>query len=60
MKASWKTTLGGLLSSFGLLFSNSSDPKAHSVGVIAAAAGTLLIGASARDNKVSSEDVGIR
>jgi hypothetical protein len=57
---SWKTTLGGLLSSLGLLGTQHPDPAVAKFGAALAAFGTLLTGAAARDNGVSSEQAGAK
>lgn len=60
MKKSWKTTLGGILASVGITLGNSEDKTLSLIGQILSAAGTFIIGISARDNAVSSEEVGIK
>lgn len=53
-KHSWKTTLGGVLQSIGLPMTQLEGTIGH-VGTILAAVGALLLGLSARDNRVTSE-----
>ena len=57
MKTSWKTTVGGLLSGVGTLFAG-LFPQWANWGHLAAGAGTVIIGLSARDNGVTSEQAG--
>lgn len=57
---SWKTTLGGILASVGITLGNSEDKTLALIGQILAAAGTFIIGLSARDNGVSSESAGAK
>lgn len=57
---SWKTTLGGLLSAFGTALAAAPDKITHSIGVIIAAGGSLLLGIAARDNNVTSEEAGAK
>ncbi len=57
MKKSWKTTLGGILSATGLGLKNAPPNVAQWADLITIL-GTLLLGFSARDNNVSSEDAG--
>jgi hypothetical protein len=56
---SWKTSLGGFLSGAGLLFA-SQFPEYAKYGSFAAALGTLLLGFSARDQNVTSEQAGAK
>jgi sulfite exporter TauE/SafE len=58
--ASWKTTLGGILSALGLAISQMEDPIYKAVGAIISGIGMLLLGIAARDNKVSSEKAGAK
>ena len=57
-QTSWKTTIGGLLAAVGTALSASSNPNAHATGTILSGIGVLVMGASARDNDKTSEDVG--
>jgi 2-polyprenyl-6-methoxyphenol hydroxylase-like FAD-dependent oxidoreductase len=59
-KSSWKTLVGGIAASTGLVLTTSDNPTVHLVGVILAAVGTFLTGAAARDNNVTSEQAGIK
>jgi hypothetical protein len=49
----WKTTLSGLLTCIGLAITTSDNPNLHLVGIISAALGALLTGASAKDHNVT-------
>lgn len=61
MKGSWKTTLGGAISAIGAFLITQDDPAWLSiVGQILMGLGTFIIGASARDNSVSSEEAGAK
>ena len=66
MKASWKTSLLGILASLALLILQAiaildGDPETQpDVEIILAALGIGGAGVVARDNDVSSQDVGIR
>ena len=56
---SWKTTLGGLISSLGGILMQVSDPPwMHQLGGVFLALGPTIIGCSARDDCNSSEKVG--
>ena len=61
-KTSWKTTLFGTLAGLAGIATQipQLSPQVHGYAAIAAAAFTTLLGVSARDNKVSSEDVGAK
>lgn len=61
MKTSWKTTVGGLLSAISmslLAMGDLPDGFPEWTLVAANAAGLVLLGATARDNNVSSEKAG--
>ena len=64
LKASWKTTVGGVVVFLSLLFGEiekafDDDPKtAINFNVIVEAAGLLFVALSARDNDVTSEKAG--
>lgn len=60
MKPSPKTTVFGLLSGIGmaLMAQPGVPPWLHTVGLILSAVGTACMGAAARDNNKTSEDVG--
>ena len=53
---SWKTSLGGILAAIGIGLRD--NPKTSAYAPIVEGLGVFLIGMSARDNKVSSEQVG--
>lgn len=60
-KKSWKTTLGGIIAAMGVGISKVEEPFWMSIlGETLLGLGTFLIGWGARDNGVSSQDVGIR
>lgn len=50
MKASWKTTIGGLLAAAGSFLVNSQTGWLNVVGQIAQAIGLFFLGASAKDH----------
>ena len=59
--ASWKTTLGGILSALGGILIQINEPAwCKTLGQILLAAGPTVIGMSARDNSVSSEKAGAK
>ena len=53
---SWKTSLGGILAAIGIGLRD--NPKTAAYAPIVEGLGIVLIGISARDNKVSSEQAG--
>ena len=53
---SWKTSLGGILAAVGIALRD--NPKTASYAPIVEGLGVFLLGMSARDNKVSSEQAG--
>lgn len=63
-KRSWKTSLASLASALGLAISQAPpDALPHwlrSAGLIVSVLGLALAGIFARDNDVSSEDVGLK
>lgn len=64
-RSSWKTTVGGISTAVGaaLLAAASGDGAPawlHQVGVACSVFGPALLGISARDNKVSSEESGAK
>lgn len=58
-KASWKTTVGGLLIALGESLSN-AEGLLGDVGRILTPLGAILLGLAARDNNVTSERAGAR
>lgn len=63
MKRSWKTSLGGILTALAAGLTQKPDALGEwtqPVAGILAIVGPLLIGMSARDNNVSSEDAGAK
>ena len=56
MKSSWKTSLGGILAAIGIALRD--NPKTAAYASLVEAIGIVLIGMSARDNQVSSEQAG--
>lgn len=58
---SWKTTLFGLIGAIGAFLVTVQDPAwLHLVGQVLNGVALVGLGASARDNKVTSQDVGAR
>jgi hypothetical protein len=57
-KLSWKTTVAGILLGIGTPLASGGDGIYKTIGIALATLGSLLMGFSARDNKVTSEDVG--
>ena len=67
LSVSWKTTIGGILTSIGAALLGASQaldlvtpPALLWVGYIFTAIGPVLLGTSARDASKSSQDHGIR
>lgn len=62
MKKSWKTTAGGIIAAIGVGISQSMGDVAwlRTVGEFLQMLGALVIGFSARDNKVTSEQAGLK
>jgi hypothetical protein len=58
MKKSWRTTLGGILAAAGQVAAMSLPPNLAWIGHALTGIGTLLIGAAARDNTVTSREAG--
>lgn len=56
---SWKTTIGGILGAIGFALKHAPDPRVAAWSDFAAGLGFAILGMAARDNGVSSEDVGI-
>lgn len=62
-KKSWKTTIGGLALAIGQGLNAQGESLgtwASPLGQILSILGALFLGFNARDNKVSSEDAGIK
>ena len=57
-KKSWRTTLGGCILAVGAFFQLTEDPLLKMIGGVCVAVGGFLTGVAARDNKLTSEDVG--
>lgn len=58
---SWKTTLSGAIAALGSYLITVDDPAwLQVVGQVFLALGMLLMGGTARDNKVTSEEVGAK
>jgi hypothetical protein len=55
---SWKTSLGAILAALGMGLKN--HPKTAPWADVVQTIGIVLIGASARDNNVSSEEAGAK
>jgi hypothetical protein len=60
MKKSWKTSVAGIVTAIGLALSDNNDQTIGLIGKILACAGAFLTGHAARDNNVTSEDVGAK
>lgn len=58
--ASWKTLLGGVIAASAPLIAGILPPDFAWVNQALLSLGTLIIGASARDNSVSSQQAGVR
>jgi hypothetical protein len=57
----WKTTLGGILAALGQFLETITDPAwIGLIGRIISAVGVFLIGATARDFNVTSEQSGAK
>jgi hypothetical protein len=57
---SWKTTLGGLLTAAGGALAHAGNPYLTAFGEILLIVGPIVLGASARDNSVTSEQAGAK
>ena len=61
MRGSWRTTVAGWALAIGVALAAVSEPAwIHNVGVILSSISALLLGTTARDNAVSSEEAGIK
>jgi hypothetical protein len=59
-KASWKTTLGGILAASGPIAKNILPTEWDWVGDALMSIGALVLGLAARDNSVSSAAAGVQ
>lgn len=59
-KASWKTTLGGILVAAGQFIPQALPPNWHWLSATLTGIGGLILGAAARDNGVTSEQAGVK
>lgn len=59
-KSSWKTTLGGILMGVGAPLAGMGEGFYATLGTVLLAIGGILLGVSARDSNVSSEDAGVK
>ena len=57
MIKSWKTSLGGILASAGMLSTVSDDPIVKTIATICGAIGALLLGLAAKDSNVTGGEV---
>ncbi len=49
----WKTSLGGIFASVGLILSTNDEPLFSGIGKILEGAGLLLLGLGAKDHNVT-------
>lgn len=54
MFSSWRTTLFGAIGAVGIYLITLGEPW-HTIGLVLSGLGTVAMGVSARDNKVTSE-----
>ena len=59
-KSSWKTTVGGILLGVGAPLAAGGEGIYSTIGTVMMAVGGVLLGVSARDSNVSSEDAGVK
>lgn len=59
-KSSWKTTLGGILLGVGTPLAAGGEGIYATIGTVMMTVGGILLGVSARDSSVSSEDAGVK
>lgn len=59
-KSSWKTTVGGILMGIGTPLAAMGEGVYATIGVAMTTLGAILLGVSARDSNVSSEDAGVK
>lgn len=57
---SWKTTLAGAIAAVGAYLVANETGAAHTVGQVMVGLGPFLVGLFARDNNVTSEQVGAK
>ena len=57
--ASWRTTLCGALGAVGVYLVSLEDPW-HTIGMVLSSVATFMLGATARDDKVTSESAGAK
>lgn len=56
----WMPTLGGILAAIGTCLKGNDDPLVNTIGEICSAVGLLLLGGSARQFNVTSEQAGAK
>lgn len=55
--SSWKTTLAGIILAFAQVLAQNADPRIMVVGQVLTPFASFFLGASARDNNKTSEQV---